>query len=648
PDPARLNRTLPRLQALVADARATVALTTTPILTMAQFLFDQAPDLKALRWVATDSLEEELADRWQEPDVDRNTLAFLQYTSGSTRTPRGVMLTHDNLLHNSALIVRAMGITPDDSVVSWLPPYHDMGLIGAILQPLYVGIPCTLMSPIAFLQRPFRWLQAISRYRATISGGPNFAYDLCVRKVTPEQRAGLDLSRWTLAFNGAEPVRWQTLKQFAETFESCGFRWRTFYPCYGLAEATLMVSGGRRTDPPVFCTVRKEALERDRVVEASDDGEESQTLVGSGQPGEGHQVVIVDPQSRTRCPPDRIGEVWVAGPSVAQGYWNRPEETEQTFHAYLADTGEGPFLRTGDLGFLKDGELFITGRLKDLIIIRGRNHYPQDIELTVEQSHPALRRGCGAAFSVEVAGEERLVVVQEVYTHKPWDWNEVAATIRRAVAEAHQVQVYAVVLIEPRTIPKTSSGKIQRRACRTMYLSGTLDVVAASVLDEAPPRPGPTPVEERPPESLLVKALRAMAPEQRQALLESHLQEQVARVLRLSPSQVDPQQPLVNLGLDSVMVVDLASELESGLGVTLDLETLFQEITLSQLAALVLTELTAPSAPPSPPSAPAPEIVAEYPLSDGQRALWFLQQVAPESAAYNLVHAARVPTPLDV
>ena len=646
PDPARLDRTLPRLQAMVADAQATVALTTAPILSMAEFVFAQAPDLAALQWLTTDTLADGTEDGWQEPALTGDSLAFLQYTSGSTRTPRGVMLSHDNLLYNSSLIRQAMEVTPDAIVVSWLPPYHDMGLIGAILQPLYAGCTCILMSPVSFLQRPFRWLQAISRYRATISGGPNFAYDLCVRKITPEQRATLDLSCWSLAFNGAEPVRSQTLDRFAAAFEPCGFRREAFYPCYGLAEATLIVSGGLRSVPPVIHTVQGAALEQNRVVDASATDEDARALVGCGQNLPGQKIVIVDPETLVQCPPDQVGEIWVAGPSVAQGYWNRPEETEQTFRAYMADTGEGPFLRTGDLGFMRDGELFITGRIKDLIIIRGRNHYPQDIELTVEQSHPALRPGCGAAFSVDVSGEERLVVVQEVYTNRPWDPDEVVGAIRQAVAETHEVQVYAVVLIEPRSIPKTSSGKIQRRACRAMFLAGTLDVVEASILEEAAP---PEKEEKhRAPETLLVKALLALEPEQRQALLESHIQEQVARVLKMSPSQLDPQQPLNTLGLDSVVVVDLASELESSLGVTLELERLFQNVTISQLSSHVLAELTAPSPPPAAIPAPAREAVAEYPLSYGQRALWFLQQVAPESAAYNLVHAARIPTELDI
>ncbi len=645
PDPARLSRTLPRLQAMVVDARATLALTTAPILAMAQLVFEQAPDLGALQWLVTDNLGSGVEGGWQETAMTGDSLAFLQYTSGSTRTPRGVMLSHSNLLHNSRLISHAFGITPESVGVLWLPPYHDMGLIGGILQPVYSGIHCVLMSPLSFLQRPFRWLQAISRYEATISGGPNFAYDLCVRKITPEQRATLDFGRWRVAFNGSEPVRRETMERFVATFEPCGFRPEVFYPCYGLAEATLIVSGGLKDTPPVFHTVQKPALERNQVVEVAEEDESALTLVGCGRSLMDQEIVIVHPESRTETPPDQIGEIWLSGASVAQGYWDRAEETEQTFRARLADTGAGPFLRTGDLGFLKDGELFVTGRLKDLLIIRGRNHYPQDIELTVERSHPAARPGCGAAFSVDVAGEERLVVVQEVYTDRQWDADEVIGAIRQAVAEVHEVQVYTVVLIQPRSIPKTSSGKIQRHACKAGFLAGTLDVVQVSVIDEAVPLRRRDSLTR---ETLLIKALLTIEPKDRQSLLESHVQDLVSQVLRLDPSQLDPQQPLNTLGLDSIMAVDLMSEIESSLGVTLSVESLFPEVTISQLASQMLARLIAHFPEPSAVPVPAQEAIAEHPLSHGQRALWFLQQMAPDSGAYNLVHAARIRTELDI
>ncbi len=486
-----------RLQAIVADAQPVVALTTASILSTIERWSAHTMGLEAPKWLATDNLSSDLAEEWRDPEVESDALALLQYTSGSTATPRGVMVSHGNLLHNSDLIRQCFEHTPDSQIVFWLPLYHDMGLIGGMLQSLYCGVPGILMSPLAFLQRPLRWLQAISRYRATTSGAPNFAYDLCVHKIAPAQRATLDLSSWETAFNGAEPVRHGTLEQFTAAFEPCGFRREAFYPCYGLAEATLIVSGGLKASPPVVRPVQGTALEGNRVIAISED-EDARTLVGCGQTLQDQKIVIVDAESLTLCPPDWIGEIWVSGPSVAQGYWNRPDEAEHTFQAYLVDTGEGPFLRTGDLGFLKDDELFITGRLKDLIIIDGRNHYPQDIELTVEQSHPALRSGCCAAFSIEVENRERLVVVAEVRRryqsahsqedtepdlasehHPSLNVQNVVKAIRRAVAEQHGVQVYAVSLLKSRRIPKTSSGKIQRHACRSGYLTGSLDVWSA-------------------------------------------------------------------------------------------------------------------------------------------------------------------------
>ena len=418
------------------------------------------------------------------PNISSDTLAFLQYTSGSTGTPKGVMVSHGNLLQNSADLDKGWVHTKDSVIVTWLPTFHDMGLIYGVIQPLYKGLPCYMLSPVSFLQQPIRWLQAISRYRGTHTGAPNFAYDLCVHKITPEQRATLDLSSWQMALNGAEPVRADVLKRFAETFKPCGFEPTAFCPGYGLAEATLKVAAVRRTDAPVLYIVQAGALEQNRILEATEDQQNMRTLVGCGRSEIDTKIVIVHPESLTQCSPEEVGEIWVSGSTVAQGYWMRPEETERTFRAYLADTGDGPFLRTGDLGFWKNGELFVTGRLKDVVIIRGRNYYPQDIELTVEQSHPALKAGASAAFSVEVEGEEQLVVAQEVersYLRK-LDANEVVGAIRQAVWEQHELSVYAVVLLKPASIPKTSSGKIQRHACKAGFLDGSLEGIGTWTL----------------------------------------------------------------------------------------------------------------------------------------------------------------------
>ena len=513
--PPRRNQNLSRLQAVVTDAQAPVALTTTSLLANIEGRFAQYPELADLDWLATDNLTSDLASDWQEAAVNSDSLAFLQYTSGSTGKPKGVMVSHGNLLHNQRMIEQAFGHTHKTVVLGWLPLFHDMGLIGNLLQPMYIGQPCILTSPVAFLQKPLRWLQAISDYQATTSGGPNFAYDLCVRKATPEKKANLDLSSWEVAFNGAEPIRAETLDQFAATFESCGFRKSAFYPCYGMAETTLFISGGRKTAPPVISTVDGAALEQNQVVTATPEQSGARKIVGCGQAWLDQEVAIVHPESLTRCPAEVVGEIWVSGASVAQGYWNRPQQTEATFCAYLADTGEGPFLRTGDLGFIQDGELFVTGRLNDVIIIRGRNHYPQDIELTVENSHPALRPGCAAAFAVEIGSVERLVIVAEVERRyrerrrnsggysgverrhnsgrrqsevlpsyepqlsQPLDFQEVVGNIREAVAEHHGLQTYAAVLVKTGSISKTSSGKIQRHAVRAGFRNGSLDALTS-------------------------------------------------------------------------------------------------------------------------------------------------------------------------
>ena len=353
--PPRNKRNTPRIKAICADAQATIALTTTEKLSTVQSLMMEKTDIKSLQWLTTDNLAPEIEDNWKEPSINKDTLAFLQYTSGSTGTPKGVMISHGNLLNNAQTTYQFMEHSPESKFVTWLPMYHDMGLIGGILQPLYGGFPCIIMPPTSFLQRPYRWLQTISKYKGTTSGGPNFAYDLCVQNITPEQKATLDLSSWDVAFNGAEPVRYETLERFAEAFAECGFRREAFYPCYGMAETTLMVSGVNKATSPIVKTVQKTALESNKVVESSVD--EVYNFVSCGRVIPEQKVVIAHPETLRSCQSDEIGEIWVSGASVGQGYWNRESDTRETFEAYLSDTGEGPFLRTGDLGFLQNQSL---------------------------------------------------------------------------------------------------------------------------------------------------------------------------------------------------------------------------------------------------------------------------------------------------
>lgn len=483
--PPKLNRNLLRLQNIVKDAQARVVLTTSTIISKFEPVIAQTPDLSELHWLTTDVINTALAKRWQDPGITKDTLAFLQYTSGSVGIPKGVMVSHGNLLHNEKLMQTAFGLNGDTVAVGWLPIYHDMGLMSKVLQALYMGSTYVFMSPVDFLQKPYRWLKAISDYKGTLGGAPNFAYELCVNKVTEEQKATLDLTSWRTAFNGAEPVRYETMERFVAAFETAGFRREAFYPCYGMAEATLMLTGGAVSAAPVYKQFSAQALEKDTVA-AGDAHGKSHVLVGCGHSWPEHQIVIADPETLMRCPANKVGEIWAFGPSIAQGYWNNPEATQKTFRAYLADSGEGPFLRTGDLGFTHDGELYVTGRLKDLIIIRGANHYPQDIEQTVEQCHQAIRPGCCAAFALDIDGNECLGIVAEVErqyrprgaqnqsSQEDGALEEIYTAIREAVFRDHELQVHEILLLKPASIPKTSSGKIQRHACRNGLLDGTL------------------------------------------------------------------------------------------------------------------------------------------------------------------------------
>lgn len=583
--PPHSKQFLANLRAVASDAGATVALSMAATLTEYQSQIEQTPGLLSLKWIPTDTLADDLASGWQEPSLGPDALAVLQYTSGSTGNPKGVMVSHGNLLHNSAVIHAVFGNSPNIRAVIWLPPYHDMGLIGGIIQPVFSGADAILLSPVHFIQKPLRWLMALSCYKATTSGGPNFAYDLCVRKITPEQKSGLDLSSWEVAFNGAEPVRAESLRRFTEAFAPCGFRKKAFLPCYGLAETTLLACGCNKSSEPTFLRADAQALKAGRIVLATADREHDFELVGNGGPPADHEIVIVDPKNQTPCENDTIGEIWLAGPSVAQGYWNRPDETAATFRARFANTGRGPFLRTGDLGFIHTGQLFVTGRLKDLIIIRGLNHYPQDIERTAERSHEALRAGCGAAFAVEVENEERLVVVQEIersYIRK-LDAETVIGAIRQSITREHGLQAYAVVLLKTSTLPKTTSGKVKRRLCREYFIQGNLDVVAECVGYSQE-------IEPETPFQAWEKAdnLETENASEHIHATQSSIAKMVSVLLKISFSKVDVHDPLNTMGIDSLMAVELKTAIEEDLGFEIPVEALFMGASIADLAAHVL------------------------------------------------------------
>ena len=601
--PPRKNRSLERIEAIAKDAEAKVTLTTKEVFDRVQGVLAENPSLQSLHWGATDQFPPGMERDWRQPDVHGDTLAFLQYTSGSTGTPKGVMLSHANLMHNSALICYAFEHTRSSVGVFWLPSYHDMGLIGGILQPMYYGCPNVLMSPMSFLQRPLRWLQAITKYKGAVSGGPNFAYDLCVKRVTPEELSDLDLSSWTLAFNGAEPIRPETLVEFAKKFGPCGFKPEAFYACYGLAEATLMVTGGLKSAPPVVRTFDAKSLENNQAVDALADEEGTRTLIGCGAALLDQEVVIVDPEAMTKCPDRRIGEVWVAGPSVAQGYWRRAEESAATFRAFLKDTGRGPYLRTGDLGFLHEGELFVTGRLKDLLIVHGRNHYPQDIEQTLEVSHPLLRQGASAAFTVEIAKKERLTIVAEIErgrNRSEAEINEVFDAIRKAVSAEHEIPAEAIVLIKAGSITKTSSGKIQRHACRNGFLRGEdLEIVSQwCAWGEAPAAAKPAAAVQPPRaavESLLAASgsnghgrggladRSAPVSEETAALV----MEQITRVAKERAKGLTLDSNILEMSMDSLERMEIIAALEDTFGGRLPEEILPDMVLVRDVVAAV-------------------------------------------------------------
>lgn len=492
--PPRPGRSLRRISAIVEQCEASYILTSSHTLQTLEQQISREPALKSITCLTTDTLPKSLATNWRPKDLSDDTLAFLQYTSGSTAAPKGVMVSHGNLISNTEMIRVAFEHDENSTVVGWLPLFHDMGLVGNLLQQIYIGANVVLFSPTSFLERPVRWLKAISKYRARSSGGPNFAYELCTRAITREERKGLDLSSWTVAYNGSESVRPETLRRFAETFAECGFNANAFLPCYGLAEATLIVSGQKRHAPPLTLSVDIQKLEKGKVeiVENAPGG--TRGLTSCGVPCKGVLVEIANPETREKCRENEIGEIWVSGPNVAKGYWNRPDETRAAFGGVLAGDPACAFLRTGDLGFMRDGELFITGRMKDMIIIRGRNIYPEDVERSLEPVSTLVRPNRCAVFSMETEGIERLALVVEADramlkavsdakssgSPVPPSLINLISDFQRTVVSEFEVPLTTIVFIKPTTMPRTSSGKIQRSLCRKLLIEGKLETVYSS------------------------------------------------------------------------------------------------------------------------------------------------------------------------
>lgn len=580
-----------RLRAILEDARPTA------------MLADSRPDEETVPvTLVTGELYQRPVIDWMPPASVADAPALIQYTSGSTTTPKGVIVTHRNLIYNQGLIAGAFGHDERSVIVSWLPVYHDMGLSN-LFQALYVGARCVQMSPIHFLQRPVRWLEAISRHRGTTSGGPNFAYEHCLRRITPEQKQGLDLRSWRVAYNGAEPVRAGTLRQFAEEFALQGFHASSFRPCYGLAEATLMVTcGGLKGS-----------------VSVSDCQGSNRELVSCGA-APGDRLAIVGP-SGAELPADQVGEIWISGASVAAGYWNRPEETEAFFGARLTGDAEARFLRTGDLGFVSKGELFIAGRLKDLVILRGQNHHPEDIELTIDRSDRSLPVGSAAAFTVDFENEERLAIVQEAPRGPTVDLAALVQTVRRRVLEEHGLQISAVAMIKPGTLPRTTSGKVRRAECRDRFLAGQL-----TILEEW--------------------RETGSSDETSGASILDVLMAWTASRLGVDAGAIDAGQLMVRQHIDSLSAIDLAQAVESRFGVTLPVTSFLGEASLSSIAARIHSEIGAMARRISSPAAEPDNTGA---LSHGQRSRWLLDQISTSRLGINVVaRAARVIGDLDV
>jgi acyl transferase domain-containing protein/acyl-CoA synthetase (AMP-forming)/AMP-acid ligase II/acyl carrier protein len=568
PDTVRLKRTLPRLKAIAKDAEASLVLSSGELIESIKQKSVSATQaametFAVEHWLDYSDLNQASADDWRMPEITGDNLAYLQYTSGSTATPKGVMMSHANLMHHLAQIQQAWGYDKNSVSVTWMPYFHDYGLVDGLLEPLFTGIPCYILSPLTFLKRPLRWLQAISKYRGTHTQAPNFAYAYCLEKISDEQLKELNLSCLKVASNGAEPVRWATVNAFSKRFAACGFRAERLYPAYGLAEATLLVATKPHDVLPRYHELSVEQRRDDNIQGA---------IVSCGPPIGVTEVKIVKPETSTVCEPGDIGEIWIKDIGVAQGYWHNPQATQETFHAYT-DDGEGLYLRSGDLGFLHDGELFITGRLKDLIIINGVNHYPQDIEWTVIQAHSALRPEHAAAFSVTVDNQERAVVVAEL--NQSSDDNQlIVQAIRTALAEVHELDVYAVALLKKGTILKTSSGKLQRHACKQAFLAARLD----------------THTVWQQPSAVKLSTVSA-------ATLVDWLVAELAQALAIAPESIDVNQVFSAYGLSSRLAVSLVGELEdflatnSGMAVELSPTLLWQYPTVATLAAFVETQL---------------------------------------------------------
>jgi len=564
--PPRKNRGINRLLSIISDADAHLALVTRQIYEDVERNFQDLHLLQDMKWVIYDDIEDQKATSFIPTEIHPDDIALLQYTSGSTGHPKGVMITQLNLLYNSEYIRQSFGLHELTVGVNWLPVFHDMGLIGGILQAAYVKCLNVGMPPIAFLKNPINWLLAIQKYKGTIGGGPNFSYDYCVQKTGDELIESLDLSSMNNFFCGAEPIRKATYQSFTKHFSPAKARLNQMYSCYGMAETTLIVTGMNPGTAPVFLYLDTEALSKNKVV-ISDSETRSTAIAGCGHTWMETEVRIINPDTFAPVANNEIGEIWVSGPTVAKGYWNKAEETNRTFHAHTSE-GEGPYLRTGDLGFLHHNELFVTGRIKDLIIIRGANFYPSDLEYTMQNAHSDLRENGGAAFPITHQNEEVLVLVQELERTAMRNTNhdELISTIRKAIAEEHEIEAFAVLLIKTGSIPLTSSGKIQRRQTRYEYLNGELEIVAQwqkEITESETPATKAIPTEEG---------------------IKAWLIQWIVRNQQFRPEDIDPEVNILQYGIDSLAAVTLESEISDKFGFQWHVSSFMFDPTINGLA----------------------------------------------------------------
>ncbi|MBT2339589.1 MULTISPECIES: condensation domain-containing protein [Pseudomonas] len=633
PPPSRKPRHLERVRNVVVDAEPALILAPAEHCEGLLELVENRVDVLTVQHLGTPP-----ASQWQRPTIDGSTVAFLQYTSGSTGSPKGVEVRQRNLIANVDLMRQAYGFDERGAMVNWLPLYHDMGLIGGLLAPIYSGMPCYLMASQTFVNAPSTWLQALSRYRGTVSFAPNFAYALCNRVVSDNLIAQLDLSAWKHAINGAEPIHPGTLETFAQRFAACGLNPLAISPGYGQAEATLCVSATPEDALPVVLRLDKAVLQSGRVALAAADAAAVE-FVACGFPQALHSIAIVDPQSHERCAADRIGEVWLRGPSNAESYWKNPEATREAFEARIVGSADH-YLRSGDLGFMHEGQVVICGRLKDLLILNGRNLYPHDIEFAITDAEPGIRTGRIAAFSEmdPVLGREKLVIVAEPQRKfvDPARHPALFASMQNAVREAADCGIDQIVLVEAGTIPMTTSGKIARQGARKQLAAGTLSIIAQSGGQVAASG-------ETLDLSQFKKRVQASTHDA-QAACRQWLGQTLHAV---NPYRVaDFERSLIGQGLDSIGVADFAACLHRDLGWNLDTQRLFGEQTLAQWAQDLLDFLIEPPMAASP-SAECAD-VSESRQSFAQRRLWFLRQLNPEDTRHNLVLHLGLQGPLDV